>query len=161
MAVKCKNCGGPHPTWECKKPKAKAVTTPKPAAKPATKKSGVAQRLEQPPYKRQTKGSTPSARTKIKSSTAARKDVPTRKAKPESVVAAGRDVSATGRAAESPKPVRAVRGDASVSGAGTQAPPVDTTLKRGRGRPKSIVDMRAYKAAKQREYRARLKEKQK
>lgn len=51
--------------------------------------------------------------------------------------------------------------------AGTQAPPVDTLVKaeaaaahlapRKRGRPSTIADMKAYKAQKERERRAKLK----
>jgi outer membrane biosynthesis protein TonB len=35
MAVKCKNCGGAHPTWDCTKPKIEKAVAAKPAAKAA------------------------------------------------------------------------------------------------------------------------------
>lgn len=57
-----------------------------------------------------------------------------------------------GAASGSPAPrlVPVVRDQGSI-----QSPRVDTTApKRGRGRPKTITDMKAYKAAKAREYRA-------
>lgn len=43
------------------------------------------------------------------------------------------------------------------SQADTQALPVDTSPKRGPGRPKTITDMKAYKREKAREYRAKKK----
>jgi hypothetical protein len=42
-------------------------------------------------------------------------------------------------------------------GSAKESPTVDTAPKPKRGRPKTITDMAAYKAAKQREYRARSK----
>lgn len=46
-----------------------------------------------------------------------------------------------------------------ATSAGTQALPVDTHPKRGKGRPASIDDMKTYKARKAKEYRAKKKAK--
>lgn len=43
--------------------------------------------------------------------------------------------------------------------AGTQALPVDTIIGKRRGRPQTIDDMKAYKAQKAKEYRAKQKAK--
>jgi hypothetical protein len=73
---------------------------------------------------------------RLKKSTAARKDVP---------VQARRQL----------EPRETPRGEIQL--AGTQAPPVEPILGKRRGRPQTITDMKAYKAQKERERRAKAK----
>lgn len=125
LRVTCKHCGGSHPAFYCKK------------------------------------------------STAARKDVQA-KAKGGSFVHKGETQSDGNSVAQSgERPPAGGRSGVQIPPtAGTQALPVDTNVaqesygaeglrpceaptKRGRGRPRTITDMKVYKAMKQREYRAR------
>lgn len=95
---------------------------------------------------------------RLTKSTAALKEVPKRKALRESVAEGGLGVSATKRATQTGKPHPPMRGDANVSGAGTQARPVDTNTK-PRGRPRTGFDKKAYDKERMKKARAALKAK--
>ena len=70
--------------------------------------------------------------------------------------AAGSEANAKGDAVASGPD--SLRGEAGATPAVLQvAAEISTIRKRPRGRPKSITDMKTYKAAKQREYRAKWK----
>ncbi len=129
MRVTCKNCGGAHPTYDCKRPKkpASAVETSAPAD------GG---------RKTKTDASAPKSQTK---STAARKDV------------RNGGQRSKGAALEAEVPVR-VRPDPIDVSAGTQALTVDTPSDiRKPGRPKTGFDKAAYNREFMRKRRAAAK----
>lgn len=133
MRVQCPNCGGDHPKWECRRPAAKSREDKAQAS------AGVKPNLERQldPVK-----SAGLSRTK---STAARKDV----LRTEVEIAQGgvRLPKANG---STPDAVGTKRK------AGTQALPVDTTIRKP-GRPSTGFDKAAYNRAYMRQYRARKK----
>lgn len=107
--------------------------------------SGGSSAVEQVPSKQTVGGSTPPPRSK--KSTAARKDVPGIEGKER----VSRSPGLTPRQPEVAPPAS----DQDEPVAGTQAPPVDAKSKGGR--PRIHADRKAYKAQKQREYRAKIK----
>lgn len=174
MAVKCKNCGGAHPTWDCTKPKIEKAETAKPAAKakpvPVTgavtvrpakavkagstparhsNKRGGSSAVERLPEKQRVGGSIPSPRTKLVAKKAASKPRSTAGRKRQKTTAAGHEPVAKASALAA-KPVATRAKNA----------PVAEAKKRGRPVTGSNFDKAAWQRDYMRDYRKGIRRKE-